>query len=286
MGARMNLLNRIHLPAWAQLDHPLVQRELAELPAFLGADGNLTVKMVLLAIAGLGLAGAACGGLWWPPIAAALGLLPLLYGAMLVNRDRAAQRWDMLRVTPYSIRELLLAKVSAVLYRLAPLLALLLAGQSLAYVLSSLMVLSMWGTVAVNGVQVFSASPGMGAATLPGIGIFFGLTLADTVVGFVLNIVVGLLASTLTDGRGAAYAAAIGLRLLVAGLLTSITLLVAGIGMTGGMAGVSLLEGGSLTSLPAANVAWSAAFAVLGVLINAAVTAGVFLLAERRAAAS
>ncbi|GAB4575905.1 MAG: hypothetical protein Kow0077_29750 [Anaerolineae bacterium] len=288
------IFKRDILPPWARLDHPLVQRELEELPNFLGDDGNLNLKMVLLALVGVGLVSCscACSGLLWPVMMLGLGTVPLIWGAMLVNRERAAGRWDMLRVTPYSVREILLAKIMAVTYRLTPLLALLLAGQAMSF-LSSIWLMNyvmFSATLSLNGQSVLSTGSDPVAASsalVAGVGLAFVLTLFTTLLDFALNIVVGLLASTLVLQRGWAYAAAVGLRMLIT--------------LVGGaaLAGVSVLllrladQGGGLdgffslllTTMPGASLLGGSVLSAL--LIAGQVIALVvsFRLAERYAAA-
>ncbi len=216
-----SLLNRLALPAWARLENPLVRREMQALPLFLGQDGNLNVKMVLLAMLGLGLmpCSCSCGGLPWSVLQTVLSLIPLLWGASLINRERVAGTWDLLRTTPYSDAEIMLAKISAVSYRLSPLLALLLSGQAASFLMTSLftatVLLSI--TVSVNSVPVWPAMPILtdeqGALPLV-YGLAFALLLLTTVLDFVTNIVIGALASSLTASRGAAYGSAIGLRMV------------------------------------------------------------------------
>lgn len=214
-----SLLDRLALPAWARLENPLVRRELQALPLFLGQDGNLNVKMALLAALGLGLmpCSCSCGGFPWSLLQVALSLLPLLWGALLINRERVAGTWELLRTTPYSDAEIVLAKISAVLYRLSPLLALLLSGQAASFLMTGLFATTVFlsTTVSINGVSVWPAMPvlaGRGEALPLAYGLAFAILLLTTVLDFVTNIVIGVLASSLTASRGAAYAGAIGLR--------------------------------------------------------------------------
>ena len=290
-----NLLSRVPLPAWAQMDHPLVQREMDVLPNFLGTDGNLNVKMLLMAVVGLGLVSCSCscGGVWWPVIMSALGLLPLLWGAMLVNREQAARRWEVLRATPYSVREILLAKVTAALYRLSPLLALVLAGQVMSYFLASWMMNFFFASamVSVNGSDLtrLASSPASSSLVLAGMGLTFVVMLFSTLLDFVLALVLGLLASTLVQSRGWAFAGAIGLRVLAAILLGGLNLLVtwAVLGGTEGAAGVMALQtlggAGSLFAVSPSVGLLLAAGASL--LFQVGLLVGAFRLAEARASA-
>ncbi len=290
-----NLLSRVPLPAWAQMDNPLVQRELETLPDFLGQDGNLNVKMLLLALVGLGLVSCSCtcGGVWWPLLAGALGLIPLLWGAMLVNRDQAAGRWDMLRVTPYSVRDILLAKLAAALYRLSPLLALLLAGEVMSYVATSWFLDLAYTSVLVNvnGSTTSLGDPG-GAAGFPLTwAVLLVRVMLSTVLGFVLNIAVGLLGSTLTASRGWAFAGAVGLRVLLALVFSGTTMLLvqALTGGSGRLPGMTALETlGTPAVWFALASSTSLGYAVLGGLLGllgqGLALAGVFRLAEWRAA--
>lgn len=216
-----SLLNRLALPAWAQLENPLVRRELQALPLFLGQDGNLNVKMALLAVLGLGLmpCSCSCGGLPWSLLQVAVSLVPLLWGALLINREQAAGTWELLRTTPYTDAEIVLAKISAVLYRLSPLLALLLSGQAASFLMTGLFAATVLlsTTVSVNGVPVWPAMPILTGeeGMLPvAYGLAFATLLLTTVLDFVTNIVIGALASSLTASRGAAYAGAIALRVV------------------------------------------------------------------------
>ncbi|NPV66664.1 MAG: hypothetical protein HPY64_05920 [Anaerolineae bacterium] len=217
-----SLLDRLALPAWARLENPLVRRELQALPLFLGQDGNLNVKMALLAALGLGLmpCSCSCGGWPWSLLQVALSLIPLLWGALLINRERVAGTWELLRTTPYSDTEIVLAKISAVLYRLSPLLALLLSGQAASFLMTGLFAATVFlsTTVSVNGVPVWPAMPVLagGSEALPlAYGLAFAMLLLTTVLDFVTNIVIGVLASSLTASRGTAYAGAIGLRVVL-----------------------------------------------------------------------
>lgn len=292
-----NALNRVPLPAWASLDHPLVQREMEILPAFLGADGNLNVKMLLMAVVGMGLVSCSCscGGFLWPVLMGALNLLPLLWGAMLVNREQATNRWDMLRATPYTTREILLAKLSAALYRLSPLLALMLAGQLMSYFATSWMLnmVSYSAVATVNGSTFTTGGlpPGAGSGFLALWGVFLVRLMVTTLLGFVLNLVVGLLASTLTESRGWAYAGAIGLRVIVLVLILGANVLLAGAlagGFESGMGLLAFQEFGQSSVwfglMPSVGQVKWLIYAALGLLVQVGVLVGVFRLAEWRAA--
>jgi len=216
-----SLIDRLHLPVWARPDNPLVRRELQALPLFLGQDGNLNVKILLLAMVGLGLipCSCSCGGLPWSLLQTVLSLAPLLWGALLINREQAAGTCDMLRTTPYSDAEIVLAKISAVLYRLSPLLALLVSGQAASILLSGLFTSTVFysAAVSVNGAPARQVAPMLpeGSSALPAFMLALAAVLLTTLLDFVTNIVIGALASSLAAGRGTAYAVAIGLRILL-----------------------------------------------------------------------
>ncbi|MBN2471575.1 MAG: hypothetical protein JXN59_12705 [Anaerolineae bacterium] len=292
-----NPLNRIPLPAWAQMDNPLVRRELETLPAFIGQDGNLNVKMLLLAVVGMGMVGCSCscGGIWWPLLMAALGMVPLLWGAMLVNRDRATGRWDMLRVTPYSLREILLAKVTAALYRLSPLLALLLAGEVMSTLVTSWLMEWTYSAarLSVNGAtySLGDLVPAAESGFLMVWAVLLVRVMFGTLLGFVLNIVVGLLASTLTESRGWAFAGAVGMRVILTLAFSISTLLFIQV-LTGGqgrLPGMTALEAlgqaaGGIALASSAGLGYAVLGGMLGLLGQGLALVGVFRLAEWRAA--
>ncbi len=232
---RRSLLQRFQLPAWARHDNPLVRRELQALPLFLGQDGNLSVKRLLLAVLALGLmpCSCSCGGLPWLVLQSALSLAPLLWGALLINREQAAGTWDVLRVTPYSDAELVLAKISAVVYRLSPLLTLLLSGQLAYYLIlgffTSFTLFS--ATLTVNGMTAWqtATTPSGAISALLALLLALAAIVLTTILDFATNIVLGTLASSLASSRGTAYAGAIGLRLLLSLVWLGLGALVIGI---------------------------------------------------------
>jgi hypothetical protein len=228
-----SLLSRLPaLPPYMRRDDPLVRRELDALPNFLGEDGRLRGKIILLALVGLGImpCSCGCGGVPWTLLAFALNLLPLVWGAGTLNRERAADTWGTLRVTPYSVQEIVLAKLSAVTYRLSPLLALLLTGELLSYIVSGGMYAITYGSVSVNLYANGDRLAQNPDPALPMIAlIIFGMMLLITLIGvaltFFTNIVLGGLASALTKGRGSAAVLGIGLRAFLTMLLTLVNLL-------------------------------------------------------------
>lgn len=210
------------LPVWARMDNPIVARELAALPQFLGADSRPGLKIALVALMAPALILCSCGcvGLPWVALTAALSLLPMIWAAGIINRERAANTWESLRVTPYSTRQIVLAKMAAVFYRLLPLLALLLAGQIFSLLIAStgLAFVSFSGVVSVSGSvqQAFQIPPsGIQTPVITLLGFFLAVTLFGTTLDFVTGIVLGGLASSLTGGRGAAVLGAFGLRVLL-----------------------------------------------------------------------
>lgn len=227
------------LPAWADRDNPLVVREMAALPNFLGEDGNMTVKVILFGLLALGLVSCSCscGGFIWNVLLLPLYLMPMFWGCLIINRERATHNWDMLRTTPYSTREILLAKISAVVYRLAPVLTLILVGQVVVYLLtaafSSLMYSSTY--LSVNGTTQQFEDPFLMQTPLTVV-LLFGISLLtlilSTLLTFFTNITIGGLASAMTERREFAYLGSIALRVAVsAGVLAlafGVALLVTG----------------------------------------------------------
>jgi len=218
------------LPTWARYDHPIVQRELGRLPPFFSRQGaplrTTTVRMALLALI---VAPLMCGCFVfpWHLLLIPLGWLPLIWAAPVIGHEIAAGRWDMLRTTALSGREIALAKLSAVLYRLLPLLSFMLMGQAVALGLGLLA----WMTLFSGTVQVFTMSGGsllpvdvlppgrmIGLSFLALGGVMLLAVLVSTLLDFVTNAALGALASTLTPRRSTAYVTAFALRAALTGL--------------------------------------------------------------------
>ncbi len=229
------------LPPWARHDHPLVARELRLLPPFFSAKGaplrTTVTRMVLLALI-VAPCGCACGGLPWQLLLAPLGWLPLIWAAPIIVQEISAGRWAMLRATPYSVREIVLAKLSAVVYRLSPLLGFILAGQAVLVALMAVgwALLTNVATVYVSFNGATLEQPNLlPTETLPPAGtlllgvLMMGLTILAALLDFLTNAALGGLASTLTRQRAAAYVGAFGLRVALTLLAYALTLALAGV---------------------------------------------------------
>ena len=192
---------RLRLPHWAQPDNPLVQRELDALPGFLGKQTTRrdAILFVGLATLGLGVTACLCVGLW-QIILVPLSMLPIIFSATIINRETVAGRWDDLRMTPYTIHEIVGAKLAAVLYRLAPLLGVLLGitllSSGVSWVFSLLLNNSY---ISVNGTPV--QTPDAPFVNIPAIllitALLVGVSLLQTALDFLLSLVTGGLASVI-----------------------------------------------------------------------------------------
>ncbi len=211
------------LPRWARRDHPIVTRELAALPVFLGRRGRLRNKSLVMGLAALSFVpwSCLCGGVLWPLLLVPLSWLPLIWAAPVINREVEARTWDDLRLTPYSVREIVLAKLSAVAYRLSPLLVFVLVGQLASGALLGLGWAVFFGSTAiyVNGTVVrqpalLSGDLAALLGTLALAGSQLLLTPFASLAEFLGNIAIGGLASSLTVSRPLAYIGAFVLRLL------------------------------------------------------------------------
>lgn len=227
------------LPVWARYDHPVVQRELGRLPPFFSKQGaplrTTTPRMALLALI---VAPIMCGcSLFpWHLLLIPLGWLPLIWAAPVIGHEVTAGRWDMLRSTALSGREIALAKLSAVLYRLLPLLSFMLIGQLIVLGLALLgwivLISGTWQVYTMSGGSLIPVQlmPQNGLVGLPLMilgGIMLLATLVSTLLDFVTNAVLGTLASALTPERSAAYVTAFTLRAVLTGLYVLLGLLAA-----------------------------------------------------------
>ncbi len=223
-------------------DHPLVRRELDALPPLLSYDGPAQRLAVIIAIAALAIAGfsCGCGGLLWQGLLFPLGLIPVIWSAQVISREVIGGRWDELRLTPYSVAEIVLAKLAAVVYRLWPLLALMLAVQVASGILSTGFSLVLTGNAFVyfNGMplrtpedSLFATGQGMLYLVMAGVLLITGAI--QTVLDFGLTLAAGALASALTTSRPLAYLGALAGRGLASLLVLPIGLL-AGMLLTGG----------------------------------------------------
>lgn len=228
------------LPRWARRDHPIVSRELAALPVFLGRRGRLRNKSLVMGLAALSFVpwSCLCGGVLWPLLLVPLSWLPLIWAAPVINREVEARTWDDLRLTPYSVREIVLAKLCAVVYRLSPLLVFVLVGQLASGVLLGLGWTVFFGstTIYVNGTVV--QQPALfsgGLSALLGVLVLAGILLLlipfVSLAEFLGNVAIGGLASSLTTSRPLAYISAFVLRLLFS-VVTLALLFVAALALT------------------------------------------------------
>ena len=211
-------------PAWARASHPIVRRELDLLPAFLGRDFNLRTILLFAALAALGIGPCSClcGGVLAQGLALPLSLLPIIWAGQVINRDVISGQWLDLRLTPLSMTEIVLAKLFAVIYRLAPLLALIVAVQVVSgalavgftYLLAGNTIISLNGSTLALGETSLFTQHGL-IWLLVGGGLLLGVTAIQATLDFLLNVVAGALASGLTRSRGLAFGAAIALRVSV-----------------------------------------------------------------------
>lgn len=266
MASRISGLLSWQAPSWLRRDHPIVARELNALPLFLGRAEESPGFLVIMALVGAGMAGCSCGcgGILLPLLLIPLGWLPLLWAVPVINREVQAHTWDTLRVTPYSVREIVLAKMSAVLYRMTPLLAFMLVGQ----VISTLSAMIFWWmlsgnalilAISINGQAAepsFSRPGGFpgGSDVLVVTALLLLLVLLHTLLDFLVSIVLGGLASALTDNRNLAYLAAFGLRLLASVLLVVSGVLL--IGLMNPADGLALAAAGVLLLLAEGGILW------------------------------
>jgi len=154
--------------------------------------------------------------------------------------------------------------MSAVLYRMTPLLAFMLVGQ----VISTLSAMIFWWmlsgnalilAISINGQAAepsFSRPGGFpgGSDVLVVTALLLLLVLLHTLLDFLVSIVLGGLASALTDNRNLAYLAAFGLRLLASVLLVVSGVLL--IGLMNPADGLALAAAGVLLLLAEGGILW------------------------------
>jgi hypothetical protein len=255
--SKRNIQNWLRLPVWARPSHPIVRRELELLPAFLGRDFSLRTIVLFAGLAALGIGPCSClcGGVLAQGLALPLSLLPIIWAGQVINRDVISGQWGDLRLTPFSVSEVVLAKLFAVVYRLAPLLALIVAVQVVSGALAAGFTLLLAGNtiVNVNGTTLQLAETGLFPQNRL-VGLVIGgvlllvVTAFQATLDFMLNVAAGALASGLTRSRGLAYAGAAALRLTVSiGLAASAFVLTALLSgqLEGALLGLSALGLGS-----------------------------------------
>lgn len=224
------------LPHWANPDNPIVRRELSALPPFLGRGGKLRDKALFVGLAALGITVSAClcGGTLTGMLLFPLGLLPMFYSATTINREINGHTWQDLRATPPTVREIVLSKLTAVTYRLGPLLGLLLVMQLFSLFFSSLIwTLYTNSTIMING-QIIQQSDGFTTVppSLLGQMIFLFLATAlKALYDFLAAVALGGLASALATRKGTAYVLAIGLKGVHFILNTALALLIVAVAL-------------------------------------------------------
>ncbi len=277
------------------LDHPLVRRELAALPPFLSYGGSTQRLGVLIAFVALVIAGLSCGcgGLLWQAMLFPLGLIPVIWSAQVVSREVLSGRWDELRLTPYSVTEIILAKLMAVVYRLWPLLALILAVQVASGILSTGFSLILTGNsfVYINGFALRTPEEslfiaGHGALYLAMAGVLLIAGMAQIVLDFGLTLAASALASAATTSRPLAYLGALAGRGL-ASLLVVLAGLLLGVLLTGGtdraLLGLTLLLLSSSQGMLMLLLPGEVAGVLLAILVILGLEAGVLVLLLRLA---
>lgn len=209
----------------SRLARPLMQREIRALPPCLGRDHPLLFWLALIGLAGgLGysLAHLLPLRLIWDLAWLALGWLPLLWSTRIIARETTAHTWDVLRSTPYSLEEIVRAKLAAVLRITAPLLVFLLVGA-----LATSMLAAFAGAWLTAPGQIPPLSDPQVAARLNLMlfmeGVQLAIGLLTLGVDFLLTIALGGLASSLGRGRGGSLAIALLGRILLSGLLFGTT---------------------------------------------------------------
>jgi hypothetical protein len=203
----------------------------------------------------------------------------------------------MLRITPYSPREIVLAKLSAATYRLAPLLALLLAGQIMSYLIASSFPLFLgygsWISFSVNGSSAQSPWLNPDTAMVLGVvGMLFVYTIVNTGVIFFTNLLLGALASSLTTGRSAAIIEALAMRIGLS-LLFAVTNLLLAMLLMRGDSSATIISGLSIIGQSVSWLMWNAPYDTsrvvllsgLMVILQAGALAGLFRLTIWRASA-
>jgi hypothetical protein len=218
--------------------HPIVRRELELLPAFLGRDYNLRTVILFAALAALGIGPCSClcGGVLTQGLVLPLSLLPIIWAGQVINRDVVSGQWSDLRLTPFSVSEVVLAKLFAVVHRLGPLLTVIVAVQFFSSALAAVfsLFLSINAFVMVNGTPLQTSEIGaLSQDRLPllliGGAVLLVVTVIQAVLDFLLNVAVGVLASALTRSRGLAFGAAVALRVTVSIGLAAIAFVLAGL---------------------------------------------------------
>lgn len=280
---------RRRLPAWMSARHPLTRRELRALPHFLSQDkapNSQRNKLLIMAFFAVALTPftCTCGGPLWHPAVIALSLAPLIWAVPVIVRDVESGAWDTLRLTPYSARDLLLAKLYAVVYRLSPLLAFLLAGQAV------FSLLAMSGSVILLAGVGSSVSYSTGTATLDlpvmdalqtiqsaGAGVLLALVgVIHVLLDFALSAAIGAAMAVLSNNRTMGYVLGLILRGVLTVLLLLVTVVLVGLFNGGGRAGPETFGMALLFGAPgwALSGFWATPLATgLGVLVVGGVIA-------------
>lgn len=284
------------LPAWARVTHPVVARRMKALPAIGCFAGRFTrrrllgVVLILLAPCTL-----LTGTLPLQVVLLPLSWLPLVWAAALISQERRVGAWDLLRLTPLSAAELLLANGAGIAYGLWRVLRWLIIGQAvcvLNVLLSIVLMLGSGGYRTLTGSYVYLVEVPPPAGALPAFVVIALLSLAAVPLEFGLSIGLGLLASALVARRDAALVLAAALRIAASLMMLAagVTVLVALLRRSSAplMMFGSLLVAGpfgwplvGILQAPGAMLAITLTMVVCGVLLLGA-TCGALCRAARR----
>ncbi len=253
----------MNLPAWASPSHPIVRRELAVWNGYTRRWRWLAVLLILLPVGCSALCGLSglpialsenttaawalalgvgfIGGLWalhgfatW-----GLGLILNIGAATLIARERQTQNWELIRLTPLTVPDIVRAKIAALwLWLRWPIVLVL-----------GLRVLGIVGTAAAAGIALIAAPQldpaftravqtalliGLVPVALFGLGYF----VVELAAGVLYNTALGLLGSALsrTSANAIALTFVLNFALGIAVFAPAQQIATAGIGLVAGLA--------------------------------------------------